>query len=293
MNLDYTLTYDYERLDYIKSLNLKLFSATQISYITNYILYGKQPSPTKEDHYLELEQTTIDSTPTRYIAPKPTIPWNHPELQPLHQAREILSQLIDCTTNNQTLAFLKRWRRELSQDATPILNAYLPQIQISPNYNPELPPDIDLYIDYTNSFHIKHILLHYSKLRQSNSNFEMDYFDYLISRCNFPDWQLYMLIRRIDGANANIIGFELAEKYHKFISTTYMSTIMRSIYKKIAQAAIQHKLEHIHQNDPTQWRICPRCHRNLLNNKYNFNQKKKNCKQCERKQTQTAPERRD
>lgn len=287
MVLDYSLINSTERLEYIKSLPLQTYPPKTLEYITNYILYGKQPSTnSKDEKYAELAEEhnpTQTQTQTRYTAPKPQIPWHHPELIPLAQTRNYIDQLIQNSTNTRTIAQLKRLKREIAQDAAPILSVYCPITHFPATYSLPTPIDISEHIDYTNSFHIKHIILHYSQLRQSEySKYDMEYFDSIVENTKMPDWQKYMLIRRIDGASANIIGFEIAEKFQRIISTSYMSTIMRSIYKSLAKTATQLQLEHIHRNNPTHWKTCPNCGRTLYNNSYYWYDKRKFCKQCER-----------
>lgn len=281
MNLDYALPYDYQRLNFVEQ-NINLTDPKlNLEYICNYILYGKQPTPTKEEEYEQISPETIPCS-TRYTAPRPRIPWEHPELQQLHQSKLQLNQLIQKQTNPQTIAFLKRWNRELSADAAPILQAYNPTTTFLPTYTTPPTLEIDDFIDYTNSFHIKHLITYYSQLRQSEtSKWNIYYLDRIIEKTPITDWQKYMLKRRIDGISANIIGFEIAEKYHKFISTTYMSTIMRTIYKQIAETALQLQQEYMDRQKPQMWKECGSCKTKLHINK--FNCKKKYCKLCEKK----------
>ena len=291
MELDYALDTTESRIAHINTLNLSHYTPYQLEIIANYLLYfTKQKSPTPKTPSTKTTELSepINVSTSRYTNPKPEIDWNCPHLQPLYQAREIITQLeqAEITLNGKTkyAYFLRHWRIELSMDSTHINNAYHSTLPPAKDYIPHSPIEVEDTIDFTNSFHIKQLILHYSALRQSpDSKFTIEYLDQIIENTPFQPWQKHLLVRRIDGVNQITIGRELAEDFGKIISPSYMSTAMRTIYTRIAKTAKQLQLEHENRNNPSCWKECPTCHRILYNNKYYWYAKRKACKECEDK----------
>ena len=288
MELDYTLTYDYERLAHIQSINLSKLNSYELEKVTNYILYGKQPPKPKAHKPIKPSTTPVQH---RYTTVRQKIDWEHPALSQLKEAKEIIISNITPSTPIPEAARYKRWAREISMEARIHLHSYKPPIQISPDPTPHHPIEIDDYIDYTNSFHIKHILLHYSKLRQSTqSYFNILYFDKIVDFAykhkKLADWQIHLIKRRIDGIQLITIGRELAQEFNRVLSPSYMSQTMRTIYRAIASAAAQLELQYMDRNKPHRWRTCPSCNQTLHTSRYFWYTKRKNCIQCEREENQ-------
>lgn len=289
MKLDYSLTTDEERLNYILSLPLSTYSPSTLEYITNYILYGKQPSQNTKDHKTqELKETqTQTQIKAQYTNTKLKTKWNLPALQTITESKNIIQTILNSSTDPQQIAKLKRWKKELSQDATEIQLSNQKPITITPSLIPHTPLNIYEFIDYTNSFHIKQLIIHYSALRQSeHSKYDIFYLDQIIDKTPLENWQFHLLARRIDGANQITIGVELAQNFDKIISPTYMSTAMRTIYQKIAKTAKQKQLEFEDMGIPEKWKKCPTCQKILYNNNYYWHTKKKSCKACEKERRQ-------
>ena len=287
MDVNYNLKYDYERVEEVKKINLSSKNPYELEKLANYILYGKQPTPTKEDDYLPLQETTKPVT-TRYTAPRPVIPWHLPELSQLKDTRDFFLSLIKEDTQIPEAAQYRRWARETSQMAALIVESIRPLIKPKSKFPKNSPIEIDDYIDYTNSFHIKQLIMNYSSLRKSEeSKFNMDFLDDIIEFAfaagKLEDWQMHMIIRRIDQANGITIGVELGEQYNKAISPSYVSAAMRTVYRTIANAAKQMQYEYRDRNNISKWKKCPMCQKKLHTSKYFWHSKKKHCIQCEKK----------
>ena len=306
MHLDYTLPQP-QRLEQISTLDLSTYTPTQLDYLTTYLLHESRSNNSKPTEPLSDSTPPTPSPTTHYTAPRPPIPWNCPHLIPLRDARAQLSIWIDkysapdappplgkWHSNSQYVAFLKKWRKELSQDSGPILDAYFPRIGSHPTWNSPMQIDIDELVDYTNSFHIKQIILHYKQLRRAHpdTQLSMEYVDAIVENAKrnhkLSGWQLYLLEQRMDGQNQISIAIELAQRHNKVLSPSAMSTTMRTIYKILSSSAAQMEAEWRDQRDPSKWKICTTCGQTKHKSKYHWYEKRKNCRLCE-KEKHTPP----
>ena len=285
MELDYTLTTTKQRLDLLNKIPLTNLTATQLELCADYLLYTHKPQTKKiatNPKHTPLDPSIIQPTPQfKYTNPKPKVDWSNPLLTTIKQSIEQLDIILCGSTDAYTQYKLRQWKIELRKDAYSIQELMYPFIRSNADYLPLSPPEIEDYIDFTNSYHIKHIITYYSQLRQSTfSKFTIEYFDEIVEYAKLLPWEKHLLIRRIDGANQISIGIELAQQFDKIVSPSYMSQAMRAIYQKIAKAAEQKQLEHKYRDDTSHWKWCPSCNQLKLNNSYNFQKNKKQCKRC-------------
>jgi predicted SprT family Zn-dependent metalloprotease len=150
---------------------------------------------------------------------------------------------------------------------------------------------MDLLIEYNNPFHIKHLIAHYSFMRQLDEYKPIiEYFDQIVEATPLKLWQKYLLVGRIEGVSQTTLAVQIAQVYGKILSPSYMSQVMRNIYSKIAeQAEIEYeKFLHMHQS--WAWETCGTCgckkhykeYRRLQLDRAE-NGKSASCKQCEEK----------
>lgn len=281
--LDYTLNSAEERTKYITQLLSNSTSTpppTQLEFYADYILHAIPSlslAPNEPNLPLQTEAQHTPPSPTKYTKPRYPIPWNSPQLGELEKDIKLLLQKAEEAPS--PLGYrLRRWARELRMDARARLGTQY--IEISPTFSPSPPPDIDLLIDWTNPFHIKHLIRHYSELRQSNSQSEIEYLDYLVEKAQLPAWQEFFLLRYIDGENSISVAVELATKFDKPVSPGYTSQVLRKIYRRIAQIAELDQLEKNLRHTPSAWAYCPGCgEKKLIHEEYWWRGKTK-CKKC-------------
>ena len=282
LKLDYTLCQE-ARMELIENMDLTQFKPNQLDAIATYILHI--PLKTWEK---EIPSNSMPEQPnsTHYTRPRMPVRMELEELQPIAHAKSQLSQL-STNANPQSKRAYKRISIELSQDARTIEQSILKPIPTSTKYSPDTNPNIFEYIDYTNSHHIKQLILHYSKLRQSEeSKWDIYHLDQIIDKSGLEPWQIHLLKRRIDGAPQPTIGGELAREFAKFLSPTHMSNTMRGIYKQIARTAAQSQTEFADKSNPLSWKKCRTCGQTLHMNK--FYSGNATCKQCKKIKRQEA-----
>lgn len=290
MELDYSLETTPERLHHLSTVDLLSLSSNQLELCADYLLYTHKPQTKKIAPNIKnvpFDPATIPSTPQfKYTNPKPKVNWSNPRLETIKQAIEQLDVLQTATQDTYTTYKFRKWKIELRKDAYSIQELTNPIIRSNPDYVQLDPPEIEHFIDLTNSYHIKHLITYYSQLRQSiYSKSTIEYFDSIVEYAKLLPWEKHLFIRRIDGANQITIGVELAQDFGKIVSPSYMSQAMRSIYQKIAKAAEQKQLQHLYRNNASKWKRCPTCQQLKLNNSYNYQKSKLKCKDCLKKET--------
>lgn len=281
--LDYSLP-NSERLAHIQSLDLSHPTPYQLELYANYLLGGAKPVTPKPTH-VELNQADQQTTPTnpQLNHPRQTIDWNHPIMEPYKLGIDQLKALEQAETTNTKRAYqLRKWRLETQLDAGTLWKSYRNQIQITPAQTPITPINLEDHVDLTNSFHVKHVMAHYSRLKQSENQqtqFFMDWVDYVLERAPLSDWQEHLLRRRVDGVNHVTIGVELANMFGKETTPSGMSQVLRTIYRAVAKTALQLEREWEERNNPLAWRTCKVCgERKLV--EFGFYGQERKCKVC-------------
>lgn len=293
--LDYNLTTVDERLDLLTQLPLESCTPAMLENCANYVLHladkslsnAKALSKVEGKRNLQLNENSDDPTEIKprkgsnaYLYPVTPIDWNHPNLSSL--ATQISHLLLASEMAEGKTAYqLKRWVVELRLDA----KARLPQHTMSTHPTMGIKPEIDIEmagLDWTNSFHIKHLVRYYSQLRQSeHSKWAMEYFEKIVDRTPMPDWQRHLFIRYVDGAHSIVIAREVAEDYGKILYPGYTSKIMRQIYRSIAEEAERMDVERELASKPK--RVCPKCGESFPNHDFWWRKGQRACKQCLRK----------
>lgn len=297
--LDFSLTTAQLRTTFISNLlptlsTYELSNPNLMEYITNYILApdpDPQTLPTSKPNTTDinalkdiLPEPTQPETP--YTSPKSPPPdWKSPELKARHKSIQHLkarSAQLNSQGHLHDAYILRKLARELT-----IEGGYVTSIQPKP-YAPTTPPnaiDWDNLIDWSNPFHIKQLLKHYSALKASGNSWEaMEYLDQLCEAANLKIWEHQIILRSVDGWNAITIGLELAQDFDRSMSPSYLSQAKRNIYQKIAKTAHLHKLQHLNRDNPDAWATCAKCGTKKLLHSANFgkqlNRTTTICKAC-------------
>lgn len=304
LQLDYTLPTAEQRTALLHAQNLSNLNAYQLELCANYILYPtsakepilptSKPLSTREDKKnqellpnLSAQEIIPKKGSNYYTAPKNNINWSHPALLDTANAITALQAKIDKLKTASDMANkleqykLKRWLTELRMEA----RLRLPEKVIDVHPTRVEPEPIDLQeagLNWANSFHIKHVVRHYSELRQSGTaKWDVLYFDYLVEQTPLEPWEKHLFIRYIDGIKATVVARELAENFDKFVSPGYTSKVMRTIWRRIAETAEKEQALLNAANDPSQLRKCPRCGEKYPQNNWLFWRKgQRNCKRC-------------
>jgi len=261
-------------------------SESRLDAISSWLLYKENLNKpySKDNDTLPFDEEFLQNQAHIPSAFNPRIPidWCHPALSTLKYAKdEINALMIQYHPTSPHYRKLKSISIEISQDARPILNSYIRTLPTAPSIFPTN-PEIEDHIDWTNSYHIKHILGHYSKLRQSDQSFfSIEYFDHLIDNSRLESWQLHLIARRIDGAPQITIGVELAQQFGKIFSPSNIPRIMRRIYRQIARTAAKEQRDFADKNNPSKWKLCKEC--GEIHHVEDFYTGKNECKECTKK----------
>ena len=288
--LDYTLQTIEERLAVLQSLDLENCKPAQLENYANYLLHLADPSlanhkplnnaENKKNNKLtdQGEEIKPAKGSNRYLYPTKPVPWEHPNLRVLKEDIGKLLRLEEeaKVQNNTTRAYqLHRWITELRLDAKARISDH--EIQIHGSFSRPMPTDLEeAGLNWTNSFHIKHLVRHYSNLKQDdNAKFDAEYLEQLIEETPLPDWKKHILIRYIDGTNTIIVAREVAEQYGKVLYPGFISKVMRSIYRAIATTAEKKELERTLEK-----RKCPKCGQWYPDHQYWWRKGQRKCKVC-------------
>lgn len=261
-------------------------STNRLDAISSWLLYKENLDKpySKDNDTLPLNEDVLQNEAHVPSAFNPRIPidWSHPALSTLKYAKDEINALMhQYPPTSPHYRKLKSIAIEISQDARPILNSYIRTLPAAPSIFPTN-PEIEDHIDWTNSYHLKHILGHYSKLRQSDQSFfSMEYFDQLIDHSGLESWQLHLISRRIDGAPQITIGVELAQQFGKIFSPSHMTQIMRGIYRQIARTAAKIERDFADKDDLSKWKLCKDC--GEIHHIEDFYTGKNECKECTKK----------
>lgn len=293
--LDYTIQQPEGRVAFVETWLTELgenIKDKQLELAANYILHAadkslanhaKQNKAENKQNLILDENTENEIIKPRkgsnsYTKPNTPVPWEHPNLVPLKNAIDQLELVEILCPDPRTQYNLRRWILELRLDA----KARVPDHTIKTAATWSSPPPLDLEmagLDWSNSFHIKHIVRHYSELRQSDhSKFDIEYFDALVERTNLPEWQKHVFIRYIDGLNNIIVAREVAEKFNKILYPGFTSKVMRQIYRKIADQAEAEDVRRSTRNLPQ--RKCPRCGQSFPDHEIWWRKGQRSCKHC-------------
>lgn len=296
MTLDYTLTTTEERNSYLHSLDLTNANEHQLEICANYLLHTEDkslsnanPQSQRENKKnLELDpssSTNKEINPRKggnyYTAPANPVPWEHPAIVELKKGIDQLVELREKETDSTRHYYLGRWITDARLEAR--VRLPIPQMNVKSSAPSPAPP-IDLEqsgLDWTNSFHLKHVCKHYSKLREDpEAKWDMEYFDQLVEATPLEPWQKHILIRYIDGQNAIITARELALGFGKMMHPGYTSVAMRSIYTKVARTAeAKHLVEEMNAGrlEP---RKCPSCGKIHPDHHFWWQSGQRRCKAC-------------
>lgn len=293
--LDYTLTTSEERIEAISKLDLSSCNSKQLEFYADYILHPCRKEThtitghSKEESNISLEQLAPLENPSppkprkghnHYIVSIEPIDWENPALISLKQDIDTLKQAAAHTTGSRSWQ-LKRWARELSMEAR--LRIPGPGTRSLPQDWSHAPsPDLEAAgLDWTDSFHIKHLVKHYSALREGNESkwtaFELER---LVDATPMEDWERHIFIRHIDGTNAIIVARELAYSYDKFIRPGYLSQVMRRLYRAIAQTAEKDIYLWQARRGVVRTKKCPTCQRYWPDHELWWRQGQRRCKPC-------------
>lgn len=292
--LDYSLETPEERIQYVEQWlsTLENPKDTQLELAANYILHAADTSlanhakQNKNDDKKKLQLDTnapMEEIKPRkgsnaYLRPNVPVPWEHPNLKDLKKDIEKLEILEQLETDAHKAYKLRRWILDLRLDAKARVPDYT--IQIGASWTSIEPIDLEMAgLDWTNPFHIKHLVRYYSELKQSdNTKFEMEYFDSLVESANLDPWQKHVFIRYIDGLHSITMAREVAEKFGKILYPGFTSKVMRQIYRKIADEAMRKDVERSMRDKPK--RKCPKCGESYPDHEIWWRKGQRNCKVC-------------
>lgn len=303
ITLDYTLTTAEERVASLSSLNLDSQSEAMLENCANYILHAADKSlanhaPQNSHHNkynLELNENIPEPQPVQpragsnaYLYPTIPVPWDSPHLRDLAEDIDKL-ELAAQQAEGKQLYLYNKWILELRMDA----KARIPNAHTIPTVSDFTPPtEIDMEqagLDWTNSFHIKHVVRYYSDLKQSeHSNLLMCHFEKLVDNAGLLPWQMHILVRYIDKAHSITIAREVAEQFDIMLQPGYTSKVMRQIYRAIAEEG--EKVELMRTTPPSEWRLCPRCGNRYPDNFHWWRKGQRMCKNCLREREQEKGE---
>jgi len=292
--LDYSIDSPEERIKYVETWLTTLgdtIKDAQLELAANYILHAedtklanhaKQNKADNNKHF-ELEENAAEVEEIKprkgsnaYLRPNAPVPWEHPNLIDLKKDIEKLQELENQAFDSYTKYRIRRWILELRLDA----KARVPDhtINVGATFTTTQPIDLEMAgLDWTNPFHVKHLVRFYSELKQSdNSKFEMEYFDSLVENTPMEPWQKHILIRYIDGSNSITVAREIAEDFGKILYPGFTSKVMRQIYRKIADEAEKEDVEKSMRHD----RRCPKCGQNYPDHEIWWRKGQRNCKIC-------------
>lgn len=292
--LDYSLTTPEERNAYLHNLaDLDEYTDSQLELCANYLLHAadkslanhKSNNKASNNKNLELVdngegETTIKPRKGSNAILRPTVPvpWHHPNLIDLKRDIEVLLAAEEVEPDLLRKYRLKRWITELRLDA----KARVPDhtIEVTASFSKVEPIDLEMAgLDWTNSFHIKHLVRYYSELKQSDaSQFTMEYFDSIVEKTPLEPWEKHILIRYIDGMNTIIIAREVKEEFDKILYPGFISKVMRQIYREIAQQAERSDIEK--STPKSKWRRCPKCGQKHPDHEFWWRTGQRSCKQC-------------
>lgn len=293
ITLDYELTTAEERIALLSHLDLTNESEAMLENCANYILHAADKSlanhaPQNSHHNkyrVELNENIPEPQPLQprvgsnaYLYPNTPVPWDSPYLRDLASDIDILEKSAEQATGRQRYLYNK-WILELRMDAKARIpsNHTIPTVS---DFTPPIPIDMETAgLDWTNSFHIKHIVRFYSDLKQSDdSNLLMCYFEDVADNAGLPPWQMHILVRYIDKAHSITIAREVAENFDIMLQPGYTSKVMRQIYRAIAEQA--EKKELMRTTPKEEWRLCPRCGERYPDKLYWWRRGQRICKQC-------------
>lgn len=299
--LDYSLTTPEERNAYLHNLSdLDEYNDTQLELCANYLLHAadkslanhKAENKSSNNKNLELVDNGEGETEIKprkgsnaILRPTVPVPWEHPNLVDLKKDIETLLLAEENEIDLYRKYKIRRWVTELRLDA----KARVPDhtIEVSASFSKIEPIDLEMAgIDWTNSFHVKHLVRHYSELKQSESSqFTMEYFDGIVERTPMEPWKKHIFVRYIDGENTIIIAREIKEEFGKILYPGFISTVMRQIYREIAQEAEREDVEK--STKKSTWRRCPKCGKKHPDHEFWWRKGQRACKQCLRTQKET------
>lgn len=292
--LDYSLTTPEERNAYLHNLtDLDDYKPNELELCANYLLHAadkslanhKANNKSSNSKNLELVDNGEGEAVIKprkgsnaILRPNVPVPWEHPNLVDLKKDIEILLADEEAETDLYRKYKLHRWITELRMDAKARVPDYT--IEVNPSWCKIEPIDLEIAgLDWTNSFHVKHLIRHYSELKQSEtSKFLMEYFDSIIEQTPLLGWERHILIRYIDGTDTIIIAREVMETYDKVLYPGFVSKLMRQIYREIANEA--EKLDIERSVNKKLWRRCPRCGKKHPDHAYWWRIGQRACKEC-------------
>lgn len=266
--LDYTLQTIPERL---AQLNQTLATNPRLNLETaaNYLLHLTPEKPTSNFSAQlaprEIPTETILEPTATYVRKKAKPLW---ELFPEEQAGIAhLKELANRPdTPAQTAYRIRQWRLEALLDIGTI-SAIIRRTLPSPTTRPS-PTPIQLEIDLSDSFQVKHMVVHYTQLATSENEYTkylLRDFEELINTAPLEEWQRYLLIGRIEGRSQISLSIEIAEKFQRTLSPSYASQTMRAIYKKLADHEVFRRQNWEKRNSPnTTYAPCAKCGSELL-----------------------------
>jgi len=304
--LDYTLNLP-QRLQLVQQLELNSLSPHQLDFLASYLLWAVESrraqlptstganAPTELGEWMEASNPTHDTNsttawakPRRKLDPLVTEPWDESKAL-IKQKMEALKALdssndsFDGPSVGSQLKLLRNWSMELSQDATLAHFSAHPPTEFSCTPSPTPPPTLD-ELDYSDSFHIKHLIEFYSQLKQSsnlNAQYSAMWLEHLIDTCpSLKPWERDLVVLRIDGKKSPAIATYMHLTYGRNLSPQSQSTAMRTIYRSIAEWNSQLQWE---RANPNSKRICTKCGEEKFHNEYYFHVGRAECKACRTK----------
>lgn len=296
--LDYTLLTAEERCQLAHDLDDNgQLTARNAEAIANYILHCTEQK-TKSAFSASLTQKEVpteDMQAAELLAQRNS--YTKPRQKPMwdlfpeewHAAEVLKTKSKDPNTPSDLAYKMRKWRLELLLDIGTISLILRNQLPLHGNSSVAPPIEIENFVDFTNSFHVKQLVAHYSQLAQSeHSRAIMEWFDKILENTPLKKWQKHLLIGRIEGTSQPTLGVEIAEKYGKILSPSYMSQTMRAIYSKVADQAKIEMQRHTYARQAWAWQTCSCCGKKRLFLEYGKvqlarleNGKNGNCKVCE------------
>lgn len=295
MVLDYNLNTPDERNRYLHNLNLSALNPHQLELCANYLLHTvdkslsnstpQNRSSNKKNNELDPNNgQATEITPKKggnyYTSPPNPVPWDHFALVDLKEGIDNLVAIRDNETEPTRKYYLSRWITELRLDAR--LRLPEPTMNVSASFTSTPPIELEeAGLDWTNTFHLKHVCRYYSRLRQDeNAKWDIYYFDKLVEQTPLEPWQKHILIRYIDGQNAIITARELAYNFGKMVHPGYTSVVLRSIYAKIAKTATKEIVRQKAKEGKIALRKCPTCGKTHPDHELWWRKGQRKCKAC-------------
>jgi len=269
MNLDFDLSTP-ERIALISELDLSQSSQKALETFANYILHHENTlNPHRKYNEVELDPNLPEELTSKYTKPKIKIDYTLPELANYKTAIDNLKQMeLKYKLSDPSKAYKLRLQlRELYQDAGIVFHSLRNEVKITPHHDQHLP---ELDLDFGDAFTVKQVIKFYTALVQTERE-EAKYTAWVLEQAveltPMKDWEKHIILRTIDGVSQVVLGVELAEQFGRVVSPSYLSQVLRSLYRRIAEAFRENEFITVFEQYPEYWEHCLLCGSKFMKHK--------------------------